>query len=59
MSSAPIVVHRPSPSGGRRVTARRTGRDEILGLAHSDHDRVVFLVAAGVIDPEQVLDDPH
>jgi hypothetical protein len=35
---APIVVHRPSPTGGRRVSMRRGGRDEILGLAHSDHD---------------------
>lgn len=30
----PIVVHRPSPTGGRRVTVR--GR--IVGLAHSDPD---------------------
>ncbi|MFJ9434875.1 hypothetical protein ACIRQY_35280 [Streptomyces sp. NPDC101490] len=56
--SAPITVHRPSPSGGRRVSVHRAGRDEILGLAHSDHDLAVFLEAAGVLDPESVIDDP-
>ncbi|MEV6781685.1 hypothetical protein [Streptomyces sp. NPDC051098] len=40
-------------------TLHRHGRDEILGLAHSDHDLVVFLEAAGVMDPEQVLEDPR
>ncbi|MGA4863695.1 hypothetical protein ACPB9J_13730 [Streptomyces lavendulocolor] len=59
MGSAPVVVHRPSQSGGRRVTLHRHGRDEILSLAHSDHDLVVFLEAAGVIDPDRVLDDPR
>ncbi|MFF0451309.1 hypothetical protein ACFYT4_33900 [Streptomyces sp. NPDC004609] len=58
MKSAPIVVHRPSPSGGRRVTVSRDGRDADLGLAFSDHDVIVFLEAAGVVDPETVLDDP-
>ncbi|NUK23702.1 hypothetical protein [Streptomyces lunaelactis] len=57
--SAPIVVHRPSPSGERRVTVSRNGRDEILGLAHSDHDLIVFLARAGLLDPELILDDPH
>ncbi|MBT2529979.1 hypothetical protein J7E91_32630 [Streptomyces sp. ISL-99] len=59
MDGAPIVVHRPSGSGGRRVTLHRHGRDEILGLAFSDHDLVVFLEAAGLIDPNTVLDDPR
>ncbi len=59
MSSAPITVHRPSASGGRRVSVHRHGRDEILGLAHSDHDLIVFLEAAGIMDPEAVLDDPR
>ncbi|MEV6121670.1 hypothetical protein AB0M23_14270 [Streptomyces sp. NPDC052077] len=59
MSTSPIVVHRPSPSGGRRVTAHRAGRDEILGTAYSDHDLVVFLESAGVADPEALLDDPR
>ncbi|MDQ0780123.1 hypothetical protein QF026_008589 [Streptomyces aurantiacus] len=52
MTSAPIVVHRPSLSGGRRVTVHSSGRDEILGTAYSDHDLVVFLDGAGVADPK-------
>ncbi|MFI9754285.1 hypothetical protein [Streptomyces collinus] len=59
MTSAPIFVHRPSLSGGRRVTVHSDGRDEILGTAYSDHDLVVFLEGAGVADPEAVLDDPQ
>ncbi len=50
---APIVVHQPSATGGRRVTAR----GQILGLAHSDADLVEFLRRAGVEEPEQVIDD--
>ncbi|MER7983532.1 hypothetical protein [Streptomyces sp. NPDC095817] len=57
MMRAPIVVHQPSPSGGRRVTVHRHGRDEILGTAYSDHDLVVFLAASGVHDPDSILDD--
>lgn len=56
--SAPIVVHRVSATGGRRVTVRRGGRDEILGLAHSDRDLIVLLEQAGILDPEPLLDDP-
>ncbi|MFD3533394.1 hypothetical protein [Streptomyces sp. NPDC058664] len=59
MRSAPIVVHRCNPSGGRQVTMHRDGREEVLGLAHSDHDLIVFLEAAGVIEPANVLDDPQ
>ncbi|MDI3418482.1 hypothetical protein [Streptomyces luteolus] len=58
MRRAPIVVHRPSAAGGRRVTVHRRGRDEILGTAYSDHDLVVFLEALGVPDPDGVLSDP-
>ncbi|WP_062650652.1 hypothetical protein [Streptomyces maremycinicus] len=57
MTSAPIVVHQPSRTGGRSVTVHSHGRDEILGTAYSDHDLVVFLQAAGVDDPGGVLDD--
>ncbi|MGV9882226.1 hypothetical protein [Streptomyces sp. NPDC003006] len=39
MAPVQIAVHRPSPSGGRRVTVR----GQILGLAHSDEDVVEFL----------------
>ncbi|MFF0191171.1 hypothetical protein [Streptomyces sp. NPDC005244] len=59
MNGAPIVVHRPSSTGGRRVTVHRHGRDEILGTAYSDQDLVVFLEAAGIFDPDLVLDDPR
>ncbi|WP_097922083.1 hypothetical protein [Streptomyces sp. wa1063] len=55
MEHAPIVVHRPSSTGGRRVTVR--GR--ILGLAYSDHDLTVFLADAGLLDPDLLLDDPR
>ncbi|MGW7050034.1 hypothetical protein ACWGDT_46865 [Streptomyces avermitilis] len=57
--SAPIVVHQPSISGGRRVTVDSSGRDEILGTAYSDHDLVVFLEGAGVVEPVAILDDPQ
>ncbi|MGW4995744.1 hypothetical protein ACWEQ3_50765 [Streptomyces mirabilis] len=57
VSSAPIVVHPPSYTGGRRVTVHSQGRDEILGTAYSDHDLVVFLEAAGIQDPDSILDD--
>ncbi|WP_351231279.1 hypothetical protein [Streptomyces sp. NPDC002133] len=59
MGYAPIVVYRLSASGGRRVTVHSHGRDKILGTAFSDHDLVVFLEAAGIIDPETVIDDPR
>ncbi|MEU4492377.1 hypothetical protein OG729_05075 [Streptomyces sp. NBC_00210] len=50
----PIVVHRISPSGGRRVTVR----DQIMGLAHSDNDLMEFLRRAGLPDSATLLDDP-
>ncbi|MGN9796334.1 hypothetical protein ACTMTU_35355 [Streptomyces sp. OZ13] len=59
MSEAPITVHRPSASGGWRVTAHPHGRHQILGTAFSDHDLVVFLEAAGITDPDMVLDAPR
>ncbi|MEU0119451.1 hypothetical protein ABZ137_38685 [Streptomyces bobili] len=59
MTSAPIIVHRPTGTGGRRVTVHRQGRDEVLGTAYGDHDLVVFLEGAGVAEPEAVLDDPQ
>ncbi|GHE58283.1 hypothetical protein GCM10018785_29350 [Streptomyces longispororuber] len=51
---APIVVHRPSPSGGRRVTVR----GQILGLAHNA-DVIEFLRRAALPDAESLLDDPR
>lgn len=47
LGSTPIVVHQPSQTGIRRVTVHRHGRDEILGLAHSDYDLILFLEAMG------------
>lgn len=44
MDGAPIVVHRPRGSGGRRVTVRGT----IIGLAYSDRDLIEFLRQAGI-----------
>ncbi|MER7694354.1 hypothetical protein [Streptomyces sp. NPDC097610] len=57
MEFAPVVVHEPSASGGRRETDHLYGAKEILGPAHSDFDLVVFLEAAGLRDAEEVLDD--
>ncbi|MEU7649960.1 hypothetical protein [Streptomyces huasconensis] len=54
-----FFVHRPSDSGGRRVTVHSGGREDILGIAYSDHVLVVFLEGAGVAEPEAVLDDPR
>ncbi|MFF3243077.1 hypothetical protein ACFYWY_04885 [Streptomyces sp. NPDC002870] len=54
MRSAPIVVHRISPTGGRRITVR----DQIMGLAHSERDLLEFLRQAGLPDAEDLLDDP-
>lgn len=54
MEGAPIVVHPPPGTGGRRVTVR----GQILGLAHSDGDVTEFLRRAGLPDAEGLLDDP-
>ncbi|MFF3288916.1 hypothetical protein [Streptomyces sp. NPDC003023] len=50
----PIVVHRISASGGRRVTVR--GR--IMGLAHSDDDVLEFVEEAGITGTGDLLSDP-
>lgn len=39
MSDAPIIVHRATGTGGRRVTIRA----QIAGLARSDDDVAEFL----------------
>ncbi|MDQ0585395.1 hypothetical protein QF030_007573 [Streptomyces rishiriensis] len=41
------------------MTAHTHGRDEILGVAYSDQDLIVFLEGAGIHDPDAVLDDPR
>ncbi|MFJ8073904.1 hypothetical protein ACIQ7Q_08220 [Streptomyces sp. NPDC096176] len=50
----PIVVHRISASGGRRITVR--GR--IMGLAHSDFDVLELVAQAGISGGEDLLADP-
>ncbi|MFF8848175.1 hypothetical protein ACF08N_36790 [Streptomyces sp. NPDC015127] len=57
--AALIVVSEPSGMGGRQVSVMRRGREECLGRAFSDHDVIVFLEAAGLSDPDEVLDDPR
>lgn len=55
--AASIVVHPPSPTGGRRITADRVDGDD-LGFARGVADLVEILRRAG-LDPDQVrLDDP-
>ncbi|MFE6807198.1 hypothetical protein ACFVEN_36925 [Streptomyces sp. NPDC057681] len=54
MASAPIVVHPPLGTGGRRVAVH----GQILGLARSGRDVVEFLRRAGLEDAENLLDDP-
>lgn len=41
--SAPITLHRPATSGGRRVSVRTAGIDRDLGIAFSDTDVEEFL----------------
>ncbi|WP_181764746.1 hypothetical protein [Streptomyces albidus (ex Kaewkla and Franco 2022)] len=53
--AAPIVVHPPSPSGGRRVTTN--GR--ILGLAHDLREFAEFLRRSGLDAGSVRLDDPE
>ncbi|WP_257001638.1 hypothetical protein, partial [Streptomyces albidoflavus] len=50
---APIVLHAPRGTGGRRMTIR----GEIIGVAYSDADVVEFLRQAGRPDGERALDD--
>ncbi|MFI1525549.1 hypothetical protein [Streptomyces griseus] len=50
--AAPIVIHRPSPTGGRRVTIQ----GQIAGLAHDDGDVIEFLRRAGLPDADDLLD---
>ncbi|NGO71780.1 hypothetical protein [Streptomyces boncukensis] len=50
----PIVVHPPSASGERRVTAHT----ELLGLARSAQDVFALLLGVGLKEQEIQLDDP-
>ncbi|MFF4645004.1 hypothetical protein [Streptomyces sp. NPDC001389] len=55
MEQAPILVHRISPTGGRRVVIRIRGIDTVLGVAHSDRDLIEFLRRLGIPDPEELV----
>ncbi|MFH8485877.1 hypothetical protein [Streptomyces longisporoflavus] len=54
VSVAPVTVHPPLGTGGRRVTVE----GEILGLAYSDADVVEFLRRIGLPEAEGLLDEP-
>jgi hypothetical protein len=49
----PVVVHPPSPRGGRRVTADAA----TLGLAHGPRDVEEFLRRAGLEDVDASTSD--
>ncbi|MFD7781333.1 hypothetical protein [Streptomyces sp. NPDC059753] len=51
---APIVVHPPFGTGGRRMTVL----GQVLGLAYADRDVIEFLRRAGLPDAEELPDDP-
>ncbi|WP_039630056.1 hypothetical protein [Streptomyces sp. 769] len=53
--AAPIVVHPPSPAGGRRVTAA----ERFLGLARNPGDVEEFIRRAGLHPDDIRLDDPE
>jgi hypothetical protein len=53
MRRVPIVVHRLSPTGGRRVTLQR----RIVGIAYDDESLVLLLQRAGIPDADLLLDD--
>ncbi|MGW7331220.1 hypothetical protein ACWGIU_22015 [Streptomyces sp. NPDC054840] len=55
MDRAPILVHRITPSGGRRVVIRIHGVDTVLGIAHSDRDLIEFLRRIEIPDPEDMV----
>lgn len=55
MDHAPILVHRISPTGGRRVVIRVGGIDTVLGVAHSDRDLIEFLRRIEIPDPDDLV----
>lgn len=55
MDRAPILVHRISPSGGRRVVIRIRGVDTVLGTAYSDRDLIEFLRRIDLPGPEELV----
>lgn len=57
VTSAPIVVHRPSLSGGRKVTVHRRGRDEIR--YRLQRSRLGRVTRGRRSNRTRVLDDPQ
>ncbi|MFJ3842141.1 hypothetical protein [Streptomyces sp. NPDC090054] len=55
MDRAPILVHRISTTGGRRVVIRIRGVDTVLGVAHSDADLIELLRRIEVPDPDELV----
>ncbi|MFD6969591.1 hypothetical protein [Streptomyces sp. NPDC059949] len=55
MEHAPILVHRISPSGGRRVVIRIRGVDTVLGVAYSDRDLIEFLRRLDIPDSDELV----
>jgi hypothetical protein len=55
MDHAPILVHRISPTGGRRVVIRIRGVDTVLGTAYSDRDLIEFLRRIDLPDPDDMV----
>ncbi|MFD4150997.1 hypothetical protein, partial [Streptomyces goshikiensis] len=55
MEHAPILVHRISPVGGRRVVIRICGVETFLGVAFSDVDLIEFLRRIEIADPDELV----
>lgn len=55
MEHAPILVHRISPSGGRRVVIRIAGVDTVLGVAYNDADLIEFLRRIDIPEPNDLV----
>ncbi|MGW2986258.1 hypothetical protein [Streptomyces goshikiensis] len=55
MEHVPILVHRISPTGGRRVVIRIRGVDTVLGVAFSDADLIEFLRRIEIPEPDELV----
>ncbi|WP_371589244.1 hypothetical protein [Streptomyces virginiae] len=55
MEHAPILVHRITSTGGRRVVIRIRGIDTVLGVARSDRDLIEFLRRIDVPDADDLV----
>ncbi|MBT1188917.1 hypothetical protein HET69_34265 [Streptomyces sp. CJ_13] len=55
MEHVPILVHRISPAGGRRVVIRIRGVDTVLGVAFCDADLIEFLRRIEIPGPDELV----